>query len=257
VISSVEYILRTPEMSKGNFNWGSIFHGLLFELIDQRYTNELHEGSIKPFSQFLYRNKETGDTVWRVNGLNEFAYIEIIKKLEEFDSKSFYLRQKKIEIEIVKKNIYEPFTYKQFCDEIFIENKYESQLKLDIITPCAFKQKESYTYLPDLRLIYSSLLSKWNVFAEVFSLDYDEGFDHIVNYSKILKYSLSSTTFHLEGIRIPAFKGWMCISIKGPNELKKIANLLIRYSNYTGIGIKTAIGMGGVRVQYSNKSFKE
>lgn len=249
MISSIEYILSTPEINNVNYNWGSILHGLLFELIDQRYTKEIHEGTIKPFTQFVYKNNETGDIVWRVNGLNEFAYKEIIKRLEDFESEYFYLKQKKIQIKIEKKNIFGPFTYKEFCDRIFIENEFQNKINLDIITPCAFKQNDGYTYFPDLRLIYGSLLNRWNIFADVFSLSHDESFEHIVNYSKILTYNLKSTTFHLEGIRIPAFKGKMCISLKGPNELKKIANLLLRYSIYTGVGIKTAMGMGGVFVK--------
>jgi hypothetical protein len=39
--------------------------------------------------------------------------------------------------------------------------------------------------------------------------------------------------------------GWVELEIQGPENLARIVGLLAAYGNYAGVGIKTALGMGG------------
>ena len=62
------------------------------------------------------------------------------------------------------------------------------------------------------------------------------------------RYNIRSALFPLEGVRIPAYEGFIVIKVKGPQALVNLANVLLRYAEYSGIGIKAAIGMGAIQI---------
>ncbi len=43
--------------------------------------------------------------------------------------------------------------------------------------------------------------------------------------------------------------GKITIIIRGPEQLARLAGALISFAEYSGLGIKTALGMGGVKVR--------
>ena len=55
--------------------------------------------------------------------------------------------------------------------------------------------------------------------------------------------------YSLEGIKIRGFRGQIVMQFKRNIELQKILALLSYYSQFTGLGIKTALGMGGVKCE--------
>ena len=61
--------------------------------------------------------------------------------------------------------------------------------------------------------------------------------------------------FHLEGIKIPSFVGNITLKINGTRQFVNLINMLCEFGVYSGVGIKTAIGMGSIGV--SQKSGKE
>ena len=76
-----------------------------------------------------------------------------------------------------------------------------------------------------------------------------------INFSKylvgenaqIVRYDLKSVSFSLEGVRIPAFVGKITIKINGTKTMADFANMLVEFGTYSGVGIKTALGMGCIR----------
>ena len=62
-------------------------------------------------------------------------------------------------------------------------------------------------------------------------------------------YKLRSTKYQMESIKINSFLGEICLLVKGPLTLVSIANLLFAYSEFAGIGAKTATGMGGIKIE--------
>lgn len=47
-------------------------------------------------------------------------------------------------------------------------------------------------------------------------------------------------------MKIPAFIGEVIINVRGPQQLSNLANMLIEFGTYSGVGIKTGMGMGGI-----------
>ena len=63
------------------------------------------------------------------------------------------------------------------------------------------------------------------------------------------EYNLRTRYFYLEQIRIKGFIGNMILKLKNKDSmLTQLLNFLILSSEYTGLGIKTALGMGGIEV---------
>jgi CRISPR/Cas system endoribonuclease Cas6 (RAMP superfamily) len=53
--------------------------------------------------------------------------------------------------------------------------------------------------------------------------------------------------FALEGTRIQAFRGSYTLAFKGNLMSRKIMCMLGEFAQYSGIGIKTALGMGATK----------
>jgi CRISPR-associated endoribonuclease Cas6 len=76
----------------------------------------------------------------------------------------------------------------------------------------------------------------------------EETLEQLAAYSEIYQYRLKSTYFPVEGIRIPSYKGEMTLRLHGTDTLARYVRFLLRFGEYSGIGIKTAMGMGAIRV---------
>lgn len=67
----------------------------------------------------------------------------------------------------------------------------------------------------------------------------------------ILKnYNLRSNTFSLEGIRVPSFCGELEYFINAPQHIINMVHMLAEFGTYSGVGIKTSMGMGGIKVTH-------
>ena len=104
-------------------------------------------------------------------------------------------------------------------------------------------------YFRTVHNIYNSLLNKWNSFASEVSLKDDHILDHLKDNTELVGYNLRSTKFNLDGAKINSFRGEICLKISGPESLVRIANLLFAFGEYSGIGVKCALGMGGIKVE--------
>lgn len=69
----------------------------------------------------------------------------------------------------------------------------------------------------------------------------------------ITQYNLRSTIFYLEGVKIPAFLGKITILVKSSQSLVNLVNYLLMLGEYTGVGIKSSIGMGAISVEHKER----
>ena len=72
--------------------------------------------------------------------------------------------------------------------------------------------------------------------------------EDIQQHTKVIGYSLRSTLYSVEGIKIPSFQGTMTFSLTGPQQLVNLTHMLLQFGAYAGVGIKTAMGMGGMQI---------
>ena len=69
--TAMEIVLGIPENEKVHRAMGSIMQGALMEILDIESTKILHVDGLRPYSQYIYFDKNKNQPIWRVNSLND------------------------------------------------------------------------------------------------------------------------------------------------------------------------------------------
>lgn len=248
MINVLKIKLDRRNLDKGSIyhSFGSLFQGFLIEQLSYEYAEKLHSNGIRPYSQYVINENDA--PYWVINTLNEEAYEEIIKPLLSDNINSIYLKQKELKINIVGKEIVERLSYDELIRKVYIDDTPSRYFTINFLTPTSFKSNGEYLIFPKLDNILFSLISKYDYNTSAMKLYDEEVFNEILERIRVVNYKLNSTKFHLEGTSIPSFRGNIVISIRGNDTIKRLINLILIYGKYSGIGIKTAIGMGAINI---------
>lgn len=240
MLSSLKIELEGEIEKNRNDLLGSLFQGYIMENIDTDYADTLHVSALHPYSQYVTMADDK--IIWMLNTLNTEAKEKIADRIRQMDKVNIKYKEKEYKIVSTKE---ESISYKNLVKESYLKDG-GRRLKVSFLTPTSFKQDGRYVIFPTVRLIFQSLMMKFDKSStdmEVFGKDILETFE---DYTEITKYKLRSTYFHLDGTKIPAFIGDITITVKGPMQLVNLTNLLLKFGKYSGVGIKTGIGMGGI-----------
>lgn len=227
-----------------NYRNSSNLQGVIMENIDEDYASMLHEQKYNPYSQYISNNE--GTNTWVINSLNNESYEHVIQKLLSDDFKEFKIKNNDEPIHIIEKKLNKK-DKSTFLDE-FYNVKGEKYYNIEFITPTSFKSNGRYMIFPDMNLIYKSLMRKYSAASDEMDMYDDDTLEQLVMGSEITRYRLQSTVFPLEGVSIPSYKGSMSVKIHGTDTMSRYARLLFRFGEYSGVGIKSSIGMGAIRI---------
>ena len=103
---------------------------------------------------------------------------------------------------------------------------------------------KKYCNIPFAALIFQNLERRFAQNCSINDVIRNFDIDEIERNISVSSYNLHSTSFQLEGVSVPSFMGNISFIINGNKEFKSYINLLAEYANYSGVGIKTALGMG-------------
>lgn len=241
MIAELRLIIECTE--EFNVNMGSLFQGVLMEQIDGNYASTLHNQGIKPYSQSLldiHHNK----AVWTIRTLSDEAYENIIVPLCKEEFSSFCINHNQNCVKIIQKKL------KKESEKNFIKEFYELNSQrfftIEFLTPTAFKKDGRYFFWPDIGNIFFSIMNKYDANSARELMFSKETLEQIYNTTEIVSYKIQSCKYNLEGVKIPSFKGRITIKVSGTQTMINFVRLLLKYGNYSGIGIKTAMGMGCV-----------
>jgi len=244
MLSILNIELKSEEDKAFSYQKASLFQGVLMEQIDSSYAEELHQNGLKPYSQRIMSAE--GKIIWQIKTLNQKAYEQIVNPLLSQDFDSVLLKHNDMKLQILDKSL-SVSSYKKLIDTYYF-GECPRIIKIQFTSPASFKQKGQYVFYPDIRLLYNSLMNKYDAFAENETIRTEEVLEQLTEYSEVIRYHLRSTVFHLEGVKIPAFKGSIMLRIRGPQPLVNLAHLLFHFGCYSGAGIKTAMGMGAMEI---------
>lgn len=233
-----------------SFQWGSILHGVLMQKLNPDYVKYLHNSSgFKPISQYVLptpgaRTQEVEDRglVWTIHMLGAEAIREVRPVLES--ERNYYLEQKNIQLNLIEVKADDPIAEEVFCSHFLLDGQPSYNPRIRYLTPSSHKSNGQYSLFPSVELIIYNLVQKWNAYAKDYSLEDKQALADIIQRTRIRNYQLRSVRYHLESINIPAYMGALEFSIRGPEPLVKLVNLLLAFAEYSGIGIKTSLGMG-------------
>lgn len=245
MLTRLEFVIKYDYEEKLTYQISSTMHGIIMDSINPDYGVILHDNGLKPFHQYV--TKMTEDSFhWIICTMSKDAKEEIIDVLYERDT--FELKHKNLILKVEEKRIISEDSYENLIQRYYFE-KQPRNITVQFLTPSAFKQKGRYVFMPDVKLIFQSLMNKYDAFSSEASIYDSDVLEHFENYISISNYNIRSVRFYLEGVKIPAFTGRITFHINGPEQLVNLANMLIRYGEYSGIGIKGAIGMGAYVVE--------
>lgn len=221
----------------------SLFHGALMELLPSDYADSMHQSQLHPYTQHLsYRD---GDWYWVVCCLNKEAVQKIIRETL-WDLQEIHIKKHDWKVEIVGKEYKETST-KELMDSFYSEDK-DSFIQIHFIAPTAFKQKGEYLFVPDLHCIFQSLMNKYDASVDGESMIDKDTLNSLEENSKIVRYDLRSVKFPVEKVKIPAFIGKITIKMSGTQTMTNFAHMLFEFGEYSGVGIKTSLGMGCLKI---------
>lgn len=251
LLQTIEITLTIPSQLQLTASMGSVMQGILMETIDTQYAEYLHHQTIQPYSQYCLFDKKTHLLKWRISALKTESSKEILLPLMNLSS-PIYIRNKHTYFAIKEKKLLRDTTYEKLALQYLTNTRTRAAktLTYTFLTPTAFKRNNQYAIYPELPLLITSLLHRWNAFADVTSLNHDDILPLLLKHPLWTRnYELFMQPFSLERTKIPAFQGTLSFS-SGKHEMAgKILCLLSDFAAYSGIGIKTAIGMGAVETQ--------
>ena len=235
--------LKLELNQKINFNQSSNLQGVLMKNISTDYAGYLHRQSINPYSIAVYQ--ENDKTIWSIRTLTHEAYENIIEPLLNDEFNQFVIYNGNRHIKILDKTLRKISLQRMV--EMIGAGKVSDRINIKFVTPMAFKSEGRYICMPDVKMIYQNLLNKYSVISTGERMDIRETLDEMVKNTYVQKYEIKSVTFPVERQKIPGCVGEMELRIYGNDANKRLAELLFRFGEYSGVGVKCSIGMGRIK----------
>lgn len=245
-ISSLSLVLKPADVSENMSSLrpdslGPRLQGVLMERIDTVYAQLLHQLPFNPYSQYCSMDSD-GNLIWRINALTEEASARVIEPMRAVGP--ITIRGLGVTLEPLKSTL-EVLELKSLLD--IIRQEGDCKQRVRFISPTAFKSQGEYVLMPSVRLIFQNLLMHYNqVYEGSKEIDADT-IAYIDQHVRITAYNLRSRYFAYAtgvGKRIPAFVGGLTLSIGGPPTMGGLVRMLLKFGEYSGVGVKTSMGMG-------------
>lgn len=216
-------------------------YGLYAELVKRMpdgFAELLHRDGFTPISQYV------SDDKWYLTALNTPTAEAVEQALPKLERTALHrLNQEVIFGTPRVRTISSP--------ESFLDAKPEAALTLRFRTPTAFKCGGYYRMLPTEQLLLQSLMQKWNsCFPEECPIE-DEGggLEAMAQGLVYRSVQLESRPFSIKHAQIPGAVGTVVCDNRCRDFHRTLASALLEFGSYSGVGIKTALGMGGFAIE--------
>ncbi len=236
--------LKPQRDDKIGYLQSSLFQGVLMESINKDYAETIHQNGLHPYSQCIY-NRD--GLVWSVRTVNDDAYHGIIEPLLSPSFRTFELKQRELAVEIVNKTV-KSISYEDLM-KTFNSDDVDRYVKVLFDSPTAFKSDSNYVFMPDIKLIFGSLMRKYSSASSSTDMSDDDTLEYIATHTSFSDYKIRSVRFPLENTRIPAFMGEVTLHFRGTDTMARYAKMLLEFGEYSGIGIKCGMGMGSIKIE--------
>ncbi len=228
---------------KLRYSQSALFHGWLMQFIPSSAAEELHQSQFHPYSQYLFYDGESW--VWRVQTLTEKARDQIMAPLMEHPPEAIYIAHSDSTYGVTDISC-EERAYSELFEKNYIDDPREDILRIRMLSPMAFKSAGRYVRFPEPHYVFSSLIRRFDLFSGNMLLENEKLMQEIDEKLNVGEYNIRSSSFALEGVRIPAFIGSVSYYPRGNQQWKNMLHMLMDFAEYSGIGIKTSLGMGAI-----------
>ena len=250
-VQTLHITLSVPSKARLNQASGSLLHGFIMEQIDTDYADYLHSQEVRPYSQSISLDAKNNLLHWRISALNSQASEELLLPLLGMEP-HVYLKRKRLDLEVVSRRMDDAMSYKELVRKYYLpENQtgnVRDTVKFKFLTSTGFRSNGENLIFPDAYLIFNSLLRRFNAFSGIDSFAQKGLAMSLMQEVHIDDYDLHYSPFSVEGRKIPAFKGSYSLKISKDEAARRLICMLGEYASYAGVGIKTSLGMGAVKV---------
>jgi len=212
-------------------------HAYLMNTIDQELAAEFHKQELRPYGLFTYEHKNA--VIFRFSALNDtalplYTLCLNIKKIKIFGIEN--------DIKVIRTIPYPELT----IDEIK-HAPVPRVFGLLFASPATYRQGNKYRDTYSAPQLLYSVADKLRI-NEGISIP-NQAIDLCEEILQMDSYRFSSETYLVKkGNIIPGFIGEAKFRLTGTERQNKSIMLLLRYACYSGLGAKTALGMGGVLI---------
>lgn len=133
-------------------------------------------------------------------------------------------------------------------EDLVLSAPSHKKLTLQFASPTAFKKTGNHwIVLPEPERIFGSLLQRWNMFSPI--LLPDDLLGGLNEIMEIESYDLRTRSIQIEGgYTVKGFVGRATFQIHSDNALLiQYLNGLAQFAKYSGVGTRTAVGLGQVQ----------
>ena len=245
--------LKNTTDKKITTNMSSVFQGILMEFLKTEFATKLHIQQRQPYSQYI--RYENDIIYWTISTVTKEAYEEIILPLCDSNLTQLYSKYHDMTLKIEDKQV-EMISEQEFLKQEYFRD-FSRTFEITFLTPTSFKSNGQYMNYPTIRWLFQSLMNKYDSKAGSDQI-FDEDVLRIIEEEvSVTQYKLKSTLFHLEGTKVPSFVGNIKLYAKSNQSIVNLIHYLLKYGEYSGVGIKTAIGMGAICVKSKERNILE
>ena len=250
MITQLKYQIEIPDSLHPDSSWGYWFYAALMEHIPDEMADLFHLPDRTPINQHLSISARERTVHWIVNILGDEAEQSLLSWLESIPE--LELREYAHAFKLVlngKRSFVDANAFWNHAAEMPDAMVH----RLSIATPTAFRSNHRYVIFPDIRLILQSLILRWNSIAPTLGICDEDVIRMMETQIWVRDYRLQTQRFEFKGQKIPGFCGtiWLQNHLSAP--LLEIWKGLLLFSEFSGMGIKTALGMGAVEMSNETK----
>lgn len=247
MLKLAEIPLTIPPEGAFSPSMGSIFHGALMERIPEEMAARLHESGLRPYSQYLFYDHRQRRCLWRLGFLTEEAAECLLGAVAA--SGELFLKQKGYAVKLGEPRIVQETDYDALADEIFPKRDAPRGARIEFLTTTGFRQNGAYVIWPETALFFQSLQNRWNAFSPRMKIDAADLGRQLAENCRVSSYRLESRPFSVEGQKIDGFMGSLRLRFTGNDMTRRLMGLLLSLAPFSGVGIKTALGMGATETE--------
>ena len=229
------------------------FYGALMQKLTPECAEQMHSADEINLTQYLTPVSGGAKALWTVSLLSKEKNTEAASILEDCNEYRLISRDTVMKVEerasVVVDSLGELL-------DIPGGDRDCARFHMRFISPTAFRVAGEYQFFPTVKHILASLSSRWNAAFPASPVEDCDAFTALEKGVRITGYDLRSSYYRLKGTPIPAFTGWATLSAKLSPPLLQLLRGLLAFGCFGGIGIKTALGMGGTAIKESPRSTK-
>ncbi|SJZ77250.1 CRISPR-associated protein, Cas6 family [Pilibacter termitis] len=219
--------------------------GVLMQNLPSEVAESLHQREINPYSTWVSRIDE--EYKWEINVIDDKLAQRIETIFFDNDFKEIVLRSYGDLVMNIKEKKKEVHNIEKLSRN-FYEKEAPSKFSISFLSPTSFKSQGEYVFFPDIRLLIQSAMRKYQALNENDKEVDEHLLQELESRARVTSYRTKSQYFKVHQSSIPAFEGEVTISVNGNQTLKNYIFMLFSFAEYSGVGIKSSMGMGKIKL---------